>query len=377
MRTYYDILGVAPNASEKQIKAQYRKLARKYHPDVNPGDKQAEAKFKEISEAYRVLSDEKLRKQYDALGHEMFTKGYAAADQGASAQGFDFGNIHFDFGSSTGARDFGFGSFRDVFSSIFGGQPFTEAQAEPARKRGEDILYRMQIGFMDAVKGRKAVITIQREVLCPECGGSGTASQTTTRCSTCSGTGRVQKSFGFGRVTQVCPECKGTGRSGRACPRCLGRGTVPKTERIRVTIPAGVENGSKVRIAGKGNEGPGGVGDLYITVSVEPHPFFKRKGHNIYCEVPVSVPEAILGAKINIPTIDGRAQMRIPPGTQSGQVLRLRGKGVYIGNSGRRGDQYVKVRIVVPKARSEELKRLMQEYQRLNPEDPRAALERF
>ena len=195
------------------------------------------------------------------------------------------------------------------------------------------------------------------------------------QCPSCGGTGRVQTSArGFGKITQVCPQCKGAGKLGQPCTGCRGQRTLPKTERMRVSIPPGTDHGGKIRLPGKGNEGPSGPSDLYITFSVQQHPFFKRQGPNIYCEVPISVPEAVLGAKVEIPTIDGRASMRIPPGTQSGQTLRLRGKGVQVDKSGARGDQFVKVMIVVPKTMSEELKRVMQDYQQLSPENPRASL---
>ena len=380
MRDYYEILGVSRGASAKEIKSKYRKLARKYHPDVNPGDKKAEARFKEVSEAYRVLSDEKLRKQYDQLGHEMFTKGYASQAGGAGAQGFDFSNFDFSAFGRGARRSSGFGSFRDMFSSIFGQEsPFGRGRAgQAAPRRPQDIHYRMEIGFMDAVKGRKAVISLRREVLCGTCRGTGVSPGSTGTCPTCGGTGKVQSPVpGFGNVVEVCPRCGGSGKVGSPCQACQGKGTTVKTERIRVTIPPGIDDGGKIRIPGKGNEGPGGVSDLYITFNVQKHPFFTRKGPNIYCEVPISVPEAVLGAKIQIPTIDGRANMRIPPGTQSGQTLRLKGKGVQIGKSGARGDQYVTVRIVVPKKMSEEMRQLMREFVRLSPENPRASLNGF
>ncbi len=381
MSDYYDILGLKRGASPKEVKARYRKLARKYHPDVNPGDKTAEAKFKELSEAYHVLSDEKLRKQYDQVGHEMFTKGFAgqAGGPGAGAQGFDFSNFDFGAFSQRAKGTSGFGSFRDAFSNLFGQEsPFGQRPTEAARIRPDDIHYRMEIGFMDAVKGRKAVISLRRDVLCDGCGGSGFSGGSSATCSTCGGMGRIQTSArGLGTVQQVCPECRGTGKVGSPCPKCRGKGTTVKTERIRVTVPPGTDHGGKIRLAGKGNEGPGGVSDLYITFSVQKHHFFTRKGPNIYCEVPITVPEAVLGAKIEIPTIDGKASMRIPPGTQSGQILRLRGKGIHVGKSGTRGNQYVRIKVVVPKTMSEEMRRLMQEYSRLNPEAPRASLGSF
>ncbi len=380
MRDYYEILGVRRGASAKEIKSTYRKLARKYHPDVNPGDKKAEAKFKEVSEAYRVLSDEKLRKQYDQLGHEMFTKGYASQTGGAGAPGFDFSNLDFSAFGRGAKRGSGFGSFRDMFSSIFGQENSfgRGAGAEAGPRRPQDIHYRMEIGFMDAVRGRKAVISLRREVLCSVCKGTGIGPGSSSTCPICGGTGKTQNAMaGFGNVVQVCPRCGGSGRVGSPCHDCRGKGTTIKTERIRVTVPSGIDDGGKIRIPGKGNEGPGGVSDLYITFSVQKHPLFTRKGPNIYCEVPISVPEAVLGAKIQIPTIDGKANMRIPPGTQSGQTLRLVGKGVQIGKSGARGDQYVTVKIIVPKKMSEEMRQLMREFVRLSPENPRASLGGF
>jgi len=381
MSDYYDVLGVKRGASEKEIKARYRKLARKYHPDVNPGDKGAEAKFKEVSEAYRVLRDDKLRAQYEQVGHDMFTKGFTsqAGGPGAGAQGFDFSNFDFSSFGQRAKGASGFGSFRDIFSSMFGQEsPYGQRPMETAAAGPQDIHYRMEIGFMDAVKGRKAVISLSREMLCDACGGSGFSGGSSAACSTCGGIGRVQSSIrGVGNVMQVCPQCRGAGKVGSPCSKCRGKTTTTKTERIRVTIPPGIEHGGKIRLAGKGNEGPGGVSDLFVTFSVQKHPFFTRKGPNIYCEVPITVPEAVLGAKIEIPTIDGKASMRIPPGTQSGQTLRLRGKGIQMGKSSSRGDQFVEVKVVVPKTMSEEMRRLMQEYARLNPEAPRASLSSF
>ncbi|MBN1591975.1 MAG: J domain-containing protein [Candidatus Coatesbacteria bacterium] len=380
MSDFYDILGVQRDASQKEIKAKYRKLARKYHPDVNPGDKSAEAKFKELSEAYRVLSDAKLRKQYDQVGHDMFTKGFTGQPggdpRGAGAQGFDFSGFDFSGFGRGGKSSSGFGSFRDIFSSIFGqeGNFANGAGQQATPGRPEDIHYRMEISFKDAVQGRKAIISLKREVLCSSCAGTGFSGAGST-CPFCGGSGRVQTAArGMGTVMQVCPQCHGTGKTGNPCPECRGRGTTVKAEKIRITIPPGTDHGGKIRLPGKGNEGPAGVSDLYITFSVQKHPFFTRKGPNIYCEIPITVPEAVLGAKIEVPTIDGKANMRIPPGTQSGQTLRLREKGIPVGKSGTRGDQYVKIRITIPKTMSEEMKHLMEKYSKLNPESPRDSL---
>jgi len=364
-RDYYDVLGVRRNASQEEIKRTYRKLARKYHPDVNPGDKEAEAKFKEINEAYEVLSDPEKRRRYDQFGHQAFGAGF----EGARVEpGFDFGG--FDF--SQFGRE-GFEGLGDLFADFFG-QARGRARAA---QRGEDIHYAMDIEFEDAIRGLASEITIQRHVLCAACQGTGAAGGQSSSCPDCGGSGQKQVRKGFFSLRQTCPRCHGTGKVILTpCRECGGRGTVFRAERVSVKIPPGVDSGSKIRFQGMGEPSPGGgpPGDLYIVTRVRPHPFFERKGDNIYCEIPITVAEAALGARIEVPTVDGPAMMWIPPETSSGQVFRLKEKGVPHLKGGGRGDQYVTVKIVLPKnldARSQEL---LREFSRLNPEDPRRGL---
>ncbi|RMF93916.1 MAG: molecular chaperone DnaJ [Candidatus Schekmanbacteria bacterium] len=367
-KDYYEILGVKRNATESEIKKAYKKLARKYHPDVNPGDKSAEAKFKEISEAYSVLSDPEKRKKYDAFGHQAFGEGFdpfSSAGRGANS---GFGG--FDFASS-------FGGFSDIFSEIFG-ERTTSGRRRNTPVKGRDIQYSMEIGFEDAIRGLKTELQINKRKKCSTCGGTGTKpGSSPITCRRCGGSGKISIGRGFFNMSQTCTQCNGTGTyNPSVCTTCRGSGTVPTTERITVKIPAGVDNGSKVRVAGKGEPGTNGGpnGDLYIITKVRPHRFFERKGDNLHCIVPITVDEAALGAKITVPTIDGKAEMKIPPGTQSGQKFRLRGKGVPSLKSGVRGDQFVEVKIVVPKNLSEESKELLRNFSKLTNFDPRKNL---
>ena len=365
-RDYYEVLGVVKGASEKELKNAYRRLARKYHPDVNPNNKAAEGKFKEINEAYEVLSDPVKRRQYDQFGHQPLGAPHEGAQYpGGGAGGFDFSR--FDLG--------GPGGLEDLFSDLFGRRGHA-AQTGPAK--GEDLHYSIDLNFEDAIRGLSTEISLQRQVACPTCQGTGIGSggQLQT-CPACRGSGRARAGGGLFGGKQACPRCRGTGKlPSTLCASCGGNGMVLKTERISVKIPPGVDNGSNVRIQGKGHAGHAGgpPGDLYIVTRVQPHPFFERKGDNLYCEVPITVTEAALGAKIEVPTVDGKASMRIPPGTSSGQILRLRGMGVPHLKGPGRGDQFVTVKIVVPQnldARSQELFR---ELGRLRPEDPRRGI---
>jgi molecular chaperone DnaJ len=373
-RDYYQILGVPKGASDKEIRKAYRRLARKYHPDVNPTDKGAEGKFKEVNEAYEVLSDSEKRKQYDLFGHQ--PSGYRPADPGAAGgAGFDFdifSNLGFEPGRGGGSAD--------IFSDLFGrGTRFGPRYAETAR-RGEDIYYTVDLDFLDAVRGLTTQISLQRHVPCPVCKGTGEAPGSSPEvCPDCKGTGQKQVSRGGLAVIQTCPTCRGTGRKVSPCTSCAGRGAILQTERLSVKIPAGVDNGSRVRLAEKGEAGDRGAppGDLYIITRIRPHSFFERKGDNIYSKIPVSVTEAVLGAKVEVPTVDGMTSMRIPPETSSGQVFRLRSKGVPHLNGSGRGDQFVEVQIVVPKGLDSRSQQLLKDFERLNPEDPRKNLPRI
>lgn len=371
---YYKLLGVKRDASADEIRKAYRRLARKYHPDVNPGDKSAEDKFKQISEAYEVLSDEKKRAVYDR--HGVYSDNIRESAPNAGGKGFDFSN--FEWGPFTGGEagaGGGGSSFRDIFGDLFGGAR-TTTQARTQAQKGADIEVPLSLSFEDAINGLTRSITVRRSEQCAKCGGSGEGGGSPVTCPTCHGTGKVSAGGGILRFDQACPDCNGTGKRKPPCPQCLGKGVVPKAEAVKVRIPAGVDTGSRVRVAGKGEAGlrGGPAGDLYIITNVSPHPVFTRKGDNIYCTVPVTLPEAALGAKIEVPTVSGKAQLRIPPGTQSGQLFRLREKGAPSLRGETRGDQYVEVKITLPKIIDEDSKELLRQFAKRNPENPRAAM---
>ncbi len=386
---YYQLLGVKRDAKPEEIKKAYRRLARKYHPDVNPGDKSAEERFKKITEAYDVLSDAKKREVYNRFGQYSDNLADAAArgatgNAGAGGRGpagFDFEG--FDWGSASGTSSTGGGgssSFRDIFADLFGGGA-KQQEPEPPRaqpKRGADIEMPLALSFEEAIKGMTTNITVNRSEQCSRCNGAGDTGGPVVVCPTCKGTGQVQRAGGRLRFSQECPDCSGTGRRRTPCSLCKGAGVMPKTETIKqLRIPAGVDTGSRVRIAGKGEGGRLGAppGDLFIITNVGKHKYFTRKGDNVYVTVPVTVPEAALGAKIEVPTVEGKAQLRIPPGTQSGQKFRLRERGApSLRNASLRGDQFVEVKIVLPDVISEETKELLKRYAQLNPENPRVAM---
>ncbi|HYL11192.1 MAG TPA: molecular chaperone DnaJ [Candidatus Acidoferrales bacterium] len=364
---YYQLLGVPRKASAKDIRASYRKLARKYHPDLNPGDKSSEEKFKQVQEAYDVLSDSKKRQMYDQFGF------YAENYQGGPppGEGSGPGGMHFDFGGF----DFGGAggtSFRDLFSQFFRGGHAAEG---PEQEAGNDLEYQIHITFWEAVRGAVKKITITRLDSCANCQGTGAAGSAQV-CPGCAGKGTVQQTSGRMRFNISCPRCGGTGRLRTPCRACGGEGRVQRAETLDVRIPAGVQTGSRVRVPGRGNAGTLGAppGDLYILLDVAPHPFFERKGNDLYTQVPITISEATLGAKIEVPTIDGRAQVRIPPGTSSGRRLRLREKGVPSARNGKRGDQYVELQVVVPKPTDERVRNLLHELDKIAPEDPRKDL---
>ena len=354
---FYKTLGVTRGASLDDIRRSYRKLARKYHPDVNPGDRAAEERFKKISEAYEVLRDTKKREIYDAYG--TYSENYRPRPDAGG--GFDF-------------SEFGRSGFSDFFTRMFRGRPDTR------RPQGSDLEYQISMSFDDALKGLRTLIAYDRMELCRSCRGSGKAStgQAGT-CTLCRGTGKLAQMRGRTRLLTDCHRCGGTGSNSRPCPSCSGQGRTRSPTRLEVRIPAGVQNGSRIRFGGKGDVGLGGTpsGDLYVVAKVTPHPFFERKGDNIYCKVPVTVTEAALGAKIQVPTVEGRTLLKIPPGTQGGQKFRLREKGAPSLRAARRGDQFVEVRVVVPKIADERSKELLRELARLNPADPRTGLAQF
>src|SRR6516162_9185592 len=373
---YYELLGVPRKASAKDIRTAFRKLARKFHPDLNPGDKSAEEKFKQLQEAYDVLSDPKKRQIYDQYG--FYSDNVPSGDYGPGAGGegnvnFDFGGFDFGGGAAGGGAGSG-ASFRDLFSQFFGGRgrgAGIEEEAEP----GAALEYQIDIDFWDAVRGAVKKLQITRLDACENCHGTGAVGSPQT-CPACNGTGTIQQAAGKMRFNVPCTRCGGTGKLRTPCKVCGGEGRVRRTETIDVRIPAGVASGGRVRVPGKGNAGTMGApaGDLYLLVEVRPHPFFERRGNDLYTKVPVTVSEATLGAKVQVPTIDGRSLVRIPPGTNSGSTLRLREKGVPSVRNGARGDQYVEIQVVVPKRTDERVRNLMKELETIEPEDPRKDL---
>jgi molecular chaperone DnaJ len=372
---YYELLGVQRKASVKDIRAAYRKLARKYHPDLNPGDKSAEEKFKQIQEAYEVLSDTKKRQMYDQFGFNVPGPG-GVPPPGAGHPGspedihFDFGG--FDFGGGPGGGAGAGTSFRDLFSQFFRGAGAARAVHE--EEPGTDLEYQIDISFSEAMRGTVKKLSFTRLDVCNVCHGAGFMPGDEKVCPTCGGSGQVTQVSGKMRFQVTCSRCGGTGRLHTICRNCSGEGRLPRVETLDVRIPPGAQTGSRVRVAGRGNAGihGGPPGDLYIIMKVEPHPFFERRGDDLYTVVPVTVPEASLGAKVEVPTIDGRAQVRIPPGTNSGKKLRLREKGAPSArHAGKRGDQIVEVQVVVPKPEDERVRNLLRELGKVDHEDPR------
>jgi molecular chaperone DnaJ len=375
---YYELLGVARKATAKDIRTAFRKLARKYHPDLNPGDKSSEEKFKQLQEAYDVLSDSKKRQMYDQYGFysENFQGGAPppSGDSGDARINFDFGGFDFDPSAGAGGAGGTAGtSFRDLFSQFF--RSGRGDEAGPEHEPGGDLEYQIEIDFWDAVRGAVKKLAVTRMDTCETCHGTGAVGSAQT-CTLCGGTGTVQQTAGKMRFKVPCTRCGGTGKVRTMCKACSGEGRVRRTETIDVRIPAGVASGSRVRVPGKGNAGTMGAppGDLYLRVEVKAHPFFERRGNDLYVKVPVTVTEATLGAKVEVPTIDGRSLVRIPPGTNSGSTLRLREKGVPSARDGARGDEYVEIQVIVPKPTDERVRKLMKELESVEPADPRKDL---
>jgi len=379
---YYDTLKVPRNASADEIRKSYRKLARKHHPDLNPGDKSAEERFKNVQEAYDILSDQKKRQMYDQFGFYS-ENGMPGANPGGGGggrgahPGMDFGGFDFsDFAAgTTGGKTHrteagGGGGFRDVFSQFFGrGQSAPHVEPE----KGSDLEYVMDIDFWQAIRGTQTRLNITRYEVCETCHGTGSTGTSEVTCPQCKGTGNVTQMAGAMRFNLTCPRCGGSGTLKNACPTCGGDGRITRTETVDVRIPPGARSGSRLRVAGKGNAGTMGAppGDLYITTKVAEHPFFKRDGDDIEIRVPLAVWEAALGSKIEVPTIDGRTQLKIPQGTKSGQRFRMREKGVLNSRTNVRGDQIVEVAIQTPEPRDERTKEILRELSTLHPEDPR------
>jgi molecular chaperone DnaJ len=342
-RDYYEILGLTRSASEDEVKKAYRKLALKYHPDRNPGDKQAEERFKELSEAYQVLVDREKRAQYDQFGHAAF------GDSGPLRAGFDFT-----------------AGFEDIFGDIFGEFFGTGTGRRRSRVRGEDLRYNLDLTFEEAVFGTEKKVKVPRQGVCDACHGSGAKPGSSPRtCPTCKGRGQVSFQQGFFNVSRTCTQCQGQGSIiSDACATCNGQGRVHRFHGLSIKIPPGVETGSRLKLRGEGESGVAGgpPGDLYVVIQVAPHPLFVRDGLHIVCEIPISFVQAALGAEIDVPTLEGKVRTRIPAGTQSGKIFRLRGKGVKDLQSYRQGDQLVRVVVETPTHLSSRQKELLKDF---------------
>ncbi len=384
---YYQTLGVGRSADNEEIRKAYRKLARKYHPDLNPGDKAAEDRFKKVQEAYDILSDDNKRKVYDQYGFysEHIPPNGAGPGASGSAGGPNFSGFDFNEflrqqqaagggatgGTDTGDAGGGFG-FRNIFDQFFKGS----RQAAPQAERGADLEYGLHVDFWQAIKGTQVKLNISRQEVCDTCHGSGSAGNQVAVCPECDGTGTVTQMAGAMKFNLQCQRCGGTGRLKNACPTCRGEGRISRPDTVEVRIPAGVASGARLRVPNKGNAGANGgpAGDLYITVRVDEHPFFKRNGDNIEIQVPLSISEAGLGAKIEVPTIDGRALLKIPQGTQSGQKFRLREKGVLNTRKNTRGDEIVEVVLQCPDVHDERTRELLRELAQVQTQDVRSAI---
>ena len=370
-KDYYEVLGVSKTATAEEIKKAYRTLARKYHPDLNKDNPAAADKFKEVSEAYSVLSDETKRSQYDQFGHAAFENGGAGGPGG-------FGG----FGGQGGFGGFEAGGMEDIFDMFFGGQGRRGGGRQGGPQRGSDLRYDLDIAFEEAAFGVEKEISIYRDEQCERCHGSGAepGSKVET-CPECHGTGEVRfvQNTMFGQMQSVrpCSRCHGEGKIiSNPCHDCHGKGTQKKSKKLKVKIPAGVDNGSRLRVAGEGAAGTKGgpAGDLYVYLNVRAHKFFERSGVDVYCEVPINIVQASLGAEIEIPTLDGKVVMKVPAGTQPSTVLRLKGKGIPSLRSGTRGDQLVRVKVVVPRKLNDRQKEALQQFadickDNINPEE--------
>ncbi len=365
---YYKALGVSKKASQDEINRAFRKLAKKYHPDRNPGDKEAEKRFKEISAAHEVLGDPKKRKQYDQL-RDAQARGYQTGDFGDFAEFFRqaAGQQGAAAGGARKKAEGGFGGFGDIFADLFGGRGQRGGAATAAPQRGEDVLRKIDVPFMTAVEGGKISVPVPGAQTCSTCGGTGAAPGTAAKtCPTCGGTGTVQMAQGAFGISRPCPDCLGRGkRVEKPCRACGGRGQIERTRNISVTIPKGVRDGQKIRLSREGRPGAGGgpPGDLYLQVHVLPHPSFNRKGNDVHTTAELNIVQATLGTTVPVKTLDGTVDLRIPPGTPSGAKLRLRGKGVAT-RGGARGNHYVTVKIVPPKQLTEEQADLLRQFAR-------------
>ncbi|WP_242344245.1 molecular chaperone DnaJ [Anaeromyxobacter terrae] len=352
-RDYYDVLGVERAADEQAIKTAYRRLAHKLHPDKNPGDKHAEEQFKEASEAYEVLSDPDKRARYDRFGH---TNGGMPGAEG------------FPFGGGASINDI----FGDIFGEMFGGGGARRQQRQ--RTRGSDLRYHLEIGFEEAAFGTVARITIPRPKACEACHGSGAKPGTGPKtCPTCGGAGEIRLTQGFFSIARTCHHCQGSGRViVDKCPACGGQGALREEATVEVKVPPGVDTGTRLKLSGEGEPAPvagGSPGDLYVVLQVRDHPIFSREDTEVLCEMPISFAQAALGATIDVPTLDGPAKLKVPAGTQSGKVFRLKGKGIPALSGGGRGDEHVRVLVETPTHLGKEQRELLERFAALSGEE--------
>ena len=359
-RDYYEVLGVEKNATKEEIKRNYRKLAVKYHPDRNPGNKEAEEKFREATEAYEVLSDDKKRPMYDQYGFA----GVDGMNQGGGAQ---YSHAFHDFSDLFGGMG---GGFEDIFSSFFGGSSSARRSASDP-SQGASLRYDLDISFKDAVYGTKAEIKFQHNESCDACHGSGCASGSSRKtCPSCGGSGQIRRNAGFFAVQQPCPTCGGSGSViEKPCSSCHGKGVQPKRKSVTLTIPAGVDDGKRIIIPHQGDAGANGgpAGDLVVILHVEQHQFFERDGQDLYCAVPVTMVQATIGAEISITSLDGKQiGIKIPAGTSHGKLLRIKGEGVPVTGTSRKGDLYIKIMVQIPQRISSQQRSLLEEYAKLN-----------
>lgn len=346
---FYETLGVSRDADEKTLKSAFRKRAMQYHPDRNPGDHSAEAKFKELNEAYETLKDPQKRAAYDRFGHEAFTNGHGRAGPGGYSA---------DFGSSMSDI------FEEFFGDVMGGRRDSRSSG-----RGADLRFNMEVSLEDAYHGKTAEIRVPSSVTCKSCTGSGAKPGTSpVTCNTCGGAGRVRASQGFFSVERTCPGCQGRGQViADPCTSCGGAGRVAQERTLSVNIPAGIEDGTRIRLAGEGDAGTNGAaaGDLYIFISVTPHEFFQREGADIFCRVPISMTTAALGGQFELATVDGtKTRVKIPEGTQAGKQFRLKSKGMPVLRSSQQGDMYIQVLIETPQNLSRRQRELLEEFER-------------
>ena len=368
-RDYYEVLGVSKTATQDELKKAYRKLARKYHPDLNKDNEEAAEKFKECNEAYSVLSDDQKRAQYDQFGHAAFENGGMGGSGG--------------FGGAGGFGGFGGSGMEDIFDMFFGGQGGRGgSRAKSGPQRGADLRFDLEITFEEAAFGLEKEINLYRDETCDHCHGEGAEPGSKVEsCPECNGTGYVRftQNTMFGQMVneRPCSRCKGEGKIiSEPCKECRGKGTVKRNKKLKVKIPAGVDNGSRLRVSGEGEAGAKGgpSGDLYVYLYVKPHKFFERDGTTVLCEVPINIVQATLGADIKVPTLDGQVTMKVPEGTQPGKILRLKGKGIPSLRGGSRGDQLVRIKVVVPTKLSDKQKDALRKFadiskDNINPEE--------